>query len=480
MILSAGQLLGFSPPEIPTDLAWFRYLLVLLAVAWAVAVARARPVVGLLAGCVFVTIAAGFWVLAMARPYGLLEDPAATRRAAEIGVRASAGGGEGFLAATPGPAGPWAGLAAAGVPPAVLILAPTVLPLVVMPLLAALIHWRWAAPRRHAALGAVLWLAFSTGDLDALRGLGVLSGMWAHPMAALGLVASAAAVFTAFRAFRLRAAWIAVGALIAAGWWLLSAADGRLALASAVLALTLDQGLWLPLAALGMARHADPAARALTLAGAIVVLAAALPLGRPDPWGGHALYRLGLILAASGLVAEMGSAVGDRIARRVRTGSIPPARVGVAALLLAFLPGSFLTWWDPSRLDASVAGSIPPLRPGIVEAMDWIRRETPADAVVLASPQHAPVVAALAGRRVLRAPTLAQTADDGDRRQAEGRLLYGNVNNRLARRYGVSHVVIAPGDFGEYWLGVEALETRGPFRLVHRGRDFVSVYEVGR
>jgi hypothetical protein len=41
-------------------------------------------------------------------------------------------------------------------------------------------------------------------------------------------------------------------------------------------------------------------------------------------------------------------------------------------------------------------------------------------------------------------------------------------------------VALARGDFGQYWLGVETLDSRGPFRLVYRGGDSVSVYEVAR
>jgi hypothetical protein len=465
-------------PEIPADLAWFRYVLVLLAALWALLVARSRPVVGLLAGCLYVLVAIGFWVAALGRPYGLLEDPAITRRAAETGVRAWASPGDGFLSGTAAAADPWARLVGAGLTPETLLVLPTVLPLIVIPLIGALIHALWPA-RRDAAMAALLWLAFSTGDLDALRGLGIVSGMWNHPGASLGLVLSVAAVFLALRRPAPGRAWAVLGTLLALGWWWGTAPSAGLDAGQAILALTLDQGLWLPLGWFGLARRGEPASRALALAGAVAVLLGALPRGG-DPWGAHALYRMGLLLAAAAPVSEIGAAVGERLSRRVRFGSSAPARLGVAALLLLLLPGSFLTWWDPSRLDPNVASSLAPIRPEIVAAMAWIRQGTPRDAVILASPAHAPAVAALGGRRVLRAPTLAATTDDPDRRQAEERVLLGHVSNRLARRYRVSHVLLARGDFGEYWLGVEALESRGPFRLVYRDGDSVSVYEVPR
>lgn len=482
MILHPGQLLGLPEgvPEIPADLAWFRYALVLAAAVWAVLVARARPLVGLLAGCVYVAIAVGFWVAALGRPYGLLEDPAVTRRAAEIGVRARAGAGEGFLADTPPSDDSWARLAGAGVPPDLLIVIPSLLPPLVVILLGALIHGLWPA-RAHAALGALLWLAFSTGDLDALRGLGVVPGVWTHPGASLAVVASVAAVLALFRWARVERAWPVSATLVALGWWWCTAPSDRLDVSAALLALTLDQGLWLPLGWFGLARRPEPASRALALAGGIVVVAAALPASvAADAWGGHALYRVGLVLAAAAPVSEICATMGRRLAGRLRLPSSDPIRVGAAVLLLALLPGSFLAWWDPSRLDPVASASLRPIRPAIVDAMEWIRQRTPPDAVILAGAQQAPAVAALAGRRVLRAPTLGLTPDDADRRRAEERVLLGHVSNRLAARYGVSHVLVAPGDFGEYWLAVEPLEARGPFRLVHRDRESVSLYEVPR
>lgn len=481
LILHPGQLLGIplGVPEIPADLAWFRYVLVLLAALWAILVARSHPLVGLLAGCLYVGIAVGFWVVALARPYGLLEDPVVTRRAAEIAVRAWASPGEGFLSATPPSADAWARLAAAGVPPGLLVLMPSLLPPIVVPALAVLIHGLWPA-RSCAALGALLWLAFSTGDLDALRGLGVLCGIWAHPGASLALVVSVSAVFALCRFARLGRAWVAPAVLLGLGWWWGTASSGGLNPGEALLALTLDQGLWLPLGWFGLVRRPEPASRVLALAGTIVVLAGTLPAAAPDAWGGHALYRFGLVLAAAAPVSEICAAVGERLSRRLRIESSAPARVGAGALLLALLPGSFLTWWDPARLDPTASASLRPIPPAVVGAMEWIRQQTPAGAVILASARHAPAVAALAGRRVLRAPTLAVPPDDPARRHAEERVLFGHVSNRLAGRYGVSHVFLAPGDFGEYWLGTETLESRGPFRLIYRDRESVSVYELPR
>ena len=482
MKLHLGQLLGLPPGviEIPDDLAPFRYALVLMVVLWAFLLARARPLVAVLAGCAFVAVAAGFWVLALARPYGLLEDADATRRAAEAGVRAAAGRQEGFLSGLPPSDDPWVRLADAGVPASVLLLLPSLLPPVVVVGIGLLVYALWAS-RPRAALAAILWLAFSTGDLDALRGVGVLPGAWSRPAASLALLPAVGAVLALFRVARADRAWPLVAAVVALVWWPATRGPGGLGVADAVLALTLDQGLWLPLGWYGLARRGEPSARALALAGALVVLAGALP-GRlaADAWAGHALYRLGLILAATAPVADICEAIGRRLSASVPPISPDPVRVGAAAVLAVLLPGSFLTWWDPVRLDPAVAASLVPIRPSIVEAAEWIRRNTPSSAVILASPRHAPAVAALAGRRILRAPTVVDVPDDADRRRVEERILFGRASSRMVARYGVSHVVLAPHDFGQYWLGVEPLETRGAFKLVYRGRDFVSVYEVPR
>src|SRR5262245_27418684 len=97
-----GELLGLPPglPDLLSQAPALRYALVVLALGWALVVARARPWLALLAGIVFFEVAAGFWVAGLGRPYGLFADPAVTRRAAEVTVAAAAAGGEGFLADT--------------------------------------------------------------------------------------------------------------------------------------------------------------------------------------------------------------------------------------------------------------------------------------------------------------------------------------------------------------------------------------------
>ena len=180
MDLRPGALLGLPPgvPSVVFDVAYWRDLLVLLALAVGWAVARRRHGWALALAIAWAVLALGFWTFAMGRPYGVLQDPAATRWAAEVSVAAHAGGEDGFLAGEPPLHRRWAA-ASRRVGARPLLLAPTLLPLAVYPAIALLIAFLWGRPR--AALAAILWMAVSTLDLDAVRGIGLLPALWATP-----------------------------------------------------------------------------------------------------------------------------------------------------------------------------------------------------------------------------------------------------------------------------------------------------------
>lgn len=477
-----GELLGL-PPGVPDLLAQapaLRYLLVGSAVLWALVLARARPWLGLLAGVLFFEVAAGFWVLGLGRPYGLLADPAATRRAAEIGVAAAAGGPEGFLVDVPAP-GWWSvRLAHRGVSPFWLLIGPTLLPMVAPVVVALLVHVL-ARPPEPAARAALLWLAFGTGDLDAVRGVGFLPGLWSRPASAVAFLVAVAGLLLAMRAAPVRRLWIGAAALLipaAAA----SPAGVSLPLGGALLALTFDQWIWLVLGGIGLARGADAVARALAAAGAAVLLLGALvPALGLDAWTGHAFYRLGLLLAAAGPAGEWCVRVGEWLKRWPRLAPLRAERLGLAALVTVAVPGAFVTWWDPVAMDPVADESRLPLRPVLTDALAWIRRETPATAVFAASPVHAPAVAALGGRRVLRAPSLVTTADDSERWVLEQHLLEGHAPRRTLPRWGVSHLFLAPGDYADRGLaGPELLDGAPHLRLRYRNAEGYRVYEVVR
>jgi hypothetical protein len=98
--------------------------------------------------------------------------------------------------------------------------------------------------------------------------------------------------------------------------------------------------------------------------------------------------------------------------------------------------------------------------------------------VFLASPDYAPYVAVLGGRRVLRAPSIAVADDDLRRDRAEAKLLRGRPG-KLGSLYGLTHVFIGPGDFLSFDLASpEELEKRGRFRLLYRDASDLRVYEI--
>jgi hypothetical protein len=480
MTLRPADLLGLPAADLVHDVALFRYVMVVLAVAWALVVARAKPVVAVASGGLYALVAAGFWVTLLGRPYGLFADPAVTRRVAECAVAAASGGWEGILSGEPARGiGAWLGRH--GIAPPLLMLGPTLLAPLVVPVVGQLLYHFWSR-RDRAWVGALLWLAFASGDLDALRGPALLPGLWAHPLGALGFVATAGLVLVGTRDPRGRR-WVVAGMAVFAAWLgagLFWAAVGEsvtplgpFARASLV---TLDQGLWLPLGWYGLLRRGEPASRALVLAGLALFV---LPLG-VEPWGPLALYRLGLILAAAAPAAELCTFAGRRLKEaQARLAEIPDVRVGAAAALLALAPGSFPVWWPPVQLDAVFAESLDPVPTTVAEVADAVRAHTPPSAVVLAGREYAPAVAALAGRRVLRAPALAPAPDDGARWKAEERTLAGRPDAPAARPYGVTHVLMAIGDFAEHGLtSPEELASLPGFELVWQHAEGIRLYAV--
>lgn len=470
-----ADLLGLPPgvPDPVAHVALLRYVLCALALGWAAVVWRARRPWWTIAGSAFVLAAFGFWVAALGRPYGVLDDRAATLRAAQVAVTVHAGGAEGVLAGDADPDTVWTRLARRGVPEALLQQAPTFLPLALLLLVPLAVHALWR-PRADAAWGALLVLAFATGELDLVRGVGLASEAWRHPEAAAVLPFLVAAVLALGRPAAARRAWPLLAALAAWAGAALPADGPPLGVSATALLLTFDQGPWLLVGAYGLWRHGDAAARALAAGGAALVVWSAL--APADPFAGHALYRLGLLLGAAPVVARLAERGGAAIARRVAG---EPASLGAAVLVLAFVPASALAWWDPTRLDGAAHASMTPTSGSLVELMRWIGRETPPEAVVLASPDYAPLVAVLAGRRVLRAPTLADPVDDWRRLRAEAAVLEGRDPQKYVARYGVSYVLVAPNEFGEYGVArPEDLDAHGHFRLRHRDAEGFRVYQL--
>jgi hypothetical protein len=478
LTLSPAELLGLPAPDVMEHVARFRWALAALALLWSASILKGRDLLSLLVGILFVEAAVLFWVLSLGRPYGLLVDPATTRLTAEASVVAETGRtDEGALAASR-PVSPaaafWGRLS---LPRQGRLLLPTLLPLVAPAVLGLAVALLWGR-RDRATLGASLWLAFGTGELDALGGGGFVTGIWPRPLATLALLALVPALLLSSRIAVRRGAEVLQGVL-AAGALLVVPASGPSPGALGLLRwLTLDQGLWLPIGLYGLARSRDAAPRVLALGGLLAVLGAGF--GAPvEAWAGHALYRLGLLLAAAEPLAvwaeDLGRGIGQRPGLAGR--GLQPLSLGTALLFAVAVPGSFLAWWDPPRLDPVAKASLAPLSPNLLAPMDWIRRETPPESVFIANEDYSAAVAALAGRRVLRAPLLAEAQDDERRQRTERLIVSGTNPAQLRARYRVSHVLVAPGDFRAHGLGApEDLEAHAGFRRLYRDAEGLRVY----
>ncbi len=476
MTFHPGGLVGLpvGVPDPRYDLGLWRDLLVGVALLAAWLVARGRRALAVLAALAFAELALAFWVASLARPYGVLVDTVTTRWAAGVSVVAASGVPGGFLAGEPGVGVPWVWLAAALGPGVVYL--PTLLPLVALAIVTLSIAGL-ARPREAAALAAVLWAAGATGAWDALRGVGLWSEAWGHPLGLAGLTIAVPVVLALARLGKREVA-VTAGALVA----LIVAAIVRgpaFSPGDAVLLLTLDQWPWLALGAFGLARERNPAALAAAAGGALAV--AASVAGLADPWTGHAFYRLGLILASADALGAAGAWVEARVERPAvfarrgwETGAV--AKGLVVAIVLA---GSFLAWWDPTRSDPIARASVEPVSPAVSEAMEWVRTRTPRDATFVAPAEYVAAVAVLGGRRVLRAPDLAVAPDDERRRRLERALLAGRVPEPLRRRYGVAYVLVAPGSFPEHGLErPEDLEGRAGLRTAWAGSSGIRIYAL--
>jgi hypothetical protein len=278
-------------------------------------------------------------------------------------------------------------------------------------------------------------------------------------------------------------------AAIAAAWILVPSMGADHGLAATLLLLTFDQGVWLWPGLWGLVRGERPLPRALCAAGAALSLlaGAGLPV---DPWGAHALYRIGLLLAAATALGELLSVAGPPLALRVaalsarwpaiaRTlGATSPPALAAGVLLLATVPTSFLVQWNARRHDAVYEASLSPLSPPVVAAMTWIREHTDKDATFVAGQAYAVAIPTLGERRVLRAPGFPTPGGERGRTRLEGGILHGRDVVDWVRMYRVRYVFVSPSDFME--RNLERPEDVGQtgLRLVYENGEGMRIYEV--
>lgn len=476
MSLHPGALLGL-PPGVPNpvfDAGSLRDLLVLIAAAAGVSLAARRQAFALALALAWAAAALGFWTLAMARPYGVLQDPAITGWAAEVGV-AAAGGDGSFLAGEPAAHPRWDAFAArAGARAA--LLAPTLAPVVLFPAIGLAIAVLGRRP--DAVLAAMLWLAAATTEIDAVRGIGLGPFAWARPSLLVALLAGIAAALAAGRLLARARAAAAVAAVIALGVAVLVAGRTRVGAADALAALGLDALPWLPLAVVGCRLRAEGAACGLAIGGACALLLA-VP-GASDAVAAHALYRTGLVLLSAPAIAAGAAALAGAVRvplPRERSWS-PSASAWAGIVAAAALSGSVLTWWDPPRLDPVAKQSLEPI-PGILEdTAGWIRAHTAPTDVFVAGEDYGPAVAVLAGRALLRAPALATAADEERRLRAERAILSGREVDALVRRYGLRYLLVAPGQFRAHGLP-EPWPAESAYPLRHDSGRGLRIYDLG-
>ena len=481
MIFGPGGLLGL-PPGVPSptwDVAWWRDLLVLAALAAAWCEARARRGAALAFAILFAVLAVGFWVAALARPYGVLVDAGTTAWAADVAVAGASGGGDRFLAGETAAPSLWTFLARHGRPEWVLLI-PTVMPLIILPAGSLAIAGLWA--RAESRLAAILWIGAATGALDAARGAAFVPLLWPRPRASLLWVATAAAVFVVARVRVPDRVRVILGAVVVLAWTLLGRQGPDLGLADTAWALTLDGHLWLVLGAVGLRRTRDPAASALVGGGALLALVRAAG-GPGDIWAGAAFCRLGLVLAAAPALEAIASALASGFDDRWRGAAarlgVVPGRLLPAVVVALVLAGGLLAWWDPVRTDPIARGSLEPVSDTLAETMGWLRTHTPADAVILADDDYASAIPVLAGRRVLRAPLLLDAPDDERRLRLQRTVLAGRPTAALLQRYGLGYVFIAPGQFrAEGIVDPEDLDRLDGLRLVYENGKGMRVYQV--
>jgi hypothetical protein len=302
-----------------------------------------------------------------------------------------------------------------------------------------------------------------------------LTGLWGRPGSSLLLVTVVVAVLACSH-LRSRRAALAAGtavvALSAAAW----PSGASPAAGERVLLALVDPSPWIFFAAWGLAHTAPPAAWALVAGGGGLFLFG--PAWGADAWGPHAMYRLGLFLAAARPLRLLLRFAGTALARSARRGlRRPPERLALALALAAGVPGSFLARWEPAKLDPLAAAAREPLSRNLQPAIEWLRANVPAEDTCLASPEYAPAVAVLAGRRVLRAPALAIPADDQRRRRTERMLVAGREPD-LLRRYRIGCLFVAAGE--QTWLGLSSrdrVDTLPGLTLGYRD-GYASVYRV--
>jgi hypothetical protein len=180
----------------------------------------------------------------------------------------------------------------------------------------------------------------------------------------------------------------------------------------------------------------------------------------PEPDEMHYFLRYVMSLAAAFALAA---------AARAMSAASPRLAGGRAHLLVlsACLPLAFPVYHDPPAMDRYYAESARPIPPKITAYTEWIRTNTPPDAVFAAGKSAAMWIPALTGRRVLLAEAgKLLPADYAERKAVERTLLTSSDADAVraaAQRYGVTHLAIDEELRHEYGAESFAGLAQGPW-----------------
>jgi hypothetical protein len=195
-------------------------------------------------------------------------------------------------------------------------------------------------------------------------------------------------------------------------------------------------------------------------------------------------FWLRILMAASAAVGAWDLAA--RVAGWLGPEAWSPAGRAAAVGILA-LPLALPTWWDPARMDAYFAGSLPPLPAALSETGEFLRHHSQPRAVLAGDPQLTRYAAALAGRRGLVVAGMNATRDWRERLGLQEQLLTSEnprAVSAAAARYGVGYLLVGPAYLAEHSaLTLADLDRKGHLRRLHLAGepdgDFVAIYQVG-
>lgn len=217
---------------------------------------------------------------------------------------------------------------------------------------------------------------------------------------------------------------------------------------------TLDLGPLLVLGALGGAvlwrRRSPRDAALLGLLAASWLFWLGYELGAlvgvtPEPDEQHYFLRLAMALAAGAALAAL--------ARHVEGAAGLLAGRGAVLVLAAALPLSFVAYWDPPTMDRYFRWDRIPIGPKVRAYGEWVRAHTPPDAIFAAGPNACMWIPVFSGRRVLLAGGSRPPRDYFARKEAERIFVLSRrpeLIRATARRFGVDYLAVDGGMLLEY------------------------------